>query len=202
MGQEGLGGQGTAIMPGPSRNRRSRHILAVADEVKAPSESIDDALLVARDLEGFFRRRGHGEGAQDLVQDLFVVLLTKGDGIACEEPARFRSFLFAIAYRLGANATRRRRREPAGLKRPDDGLAASSPSPERIVLLKENVRRAAAALDALSPEMRTTIVLVADEGRSTKDVADLTGVSEEVVRSRLSRGRKRLAAILEGREEP
>lgn len=162
---------------------------------------MDDALLVARDLEGFFRRRGHGEGARDLVQDLFVVLLTKGDGLACEEPGRFRSFLFAIAYHLGANATRRRRREVPGPEGPDDRLAATSPSPERAILLKENIRRAAAALDALPLEMRTALLLVADEGRSTKDVAQLTGVSEDVVRARLSRGRKRLAAILEGKEE-
>ena len=170
--------------------------------MKTPPEAMDAALLVARDLEGFFLRRGHGEGARDLVQDLFVVLLSKGDGLVCEELGRFRSFLFAIAYRLGANATRRRSHEPAGPDHPDGRLAASGPSPERAVLLKENVRRAATALDALSPEMRTTLLLVADEGRSTKDVAMLTGVSEEVVRARLSRGRKRLAAILEGREEP
>ncbi|MGA7991569.1 MAG: RNA polymerase sigma factor [Thermoanaerobaculia bacterium] len=170
--------------------------------MKAPPEAVDDALLLARDLEGFFRRRGHGEGARDLVQDLFVVLLSKGEGLAREEPGRFRSFLFAIAYRLGANATRRRRREAPGPEGADGRLVASSPSPERALLLKENVRRAAAALDALPPEIRTTLLLVADEGRSTKDVAERTGASEDVVRSRLSRGRKRLAAILEGREEP
>jgi RNA polymerase sigma factor (sigma-70 family) len=174
----------------------------VAQIVKPTPVPLEDAFSLSGKLEGFLRRRGHGDESRDLVQDLFVVLLSKRDGLVSEEPGRFRSFLFAIAYRLGANATRRRRREPASSEGADEQLAAHEPSPERAVLLKENVRRAAAALDALSPEMRTTLLLVADEGRSIREVARSMGVSEEVVRARLSRGRKRLAAILEGREEP
>jgi RNA polymerase sigma-70 factor, ECF subfamily len=191
------------IMPGASRPEPGGHILGVAQLVKPSPAPLEDAFSLSDKLEGFLRRRGHGDESRDLVQDLFVVLLSKGDGLVSKEPGRFRSFLFAIAYRLGANATRRRRREPACPEGAAERLVAvGEPSPERAVLLKENVRRAAAALDALSPEMRTTLLLVADEGRSTKDVAVLTGVSEEVVRARLSRGRKRLAAILEGKEEP
>jgi len=190
-------------MPGPSRNRRRRHILCVANEVKAPPEAIDDALLVARNLEGFFRRRGHGEGARDLVQDLFVVLLSRRGSVTVSPPGRFRSFLFSIAYRLGANATRRRKKDSGeSLERLEAGLATSAPSPEQLTLLRENVHRAAAALEALPDDVRRTLLLVADEGHSTRNVAALMNVSEEVVRARLSRGRKRLAAILEGKEDP
>lgn len=174
----------------------------MAPIVKPSSVPVEDAFSLSSRLEGFLRRRGHGDESRDLVQDLFVVLLSKGGGLVSEEPVRFRSFLFAIAYRLGANATRRRRRERASPAEEERLLAAREPSPERAVLLKENVRRAAAALDALSPEMRTTLLLVADEGHSITEVARSMGVSEEVVRARLSRGRKRLAGILEGREEP
>lgn len=189
-------------MPAASRNPVGGHILGVANPVHPEAAPLDDALAAAPELEGFLRRRGHGEAARDLVQDLFVVLLTRKEPPDAGAPGRFRSFLFAIAYRLGANATRRRRREGASAEGDEEGIAAREASPERLVILKENVRRASAALDALSPEMRTTLLLVADEGLSTKDVAELTGVSEEVVRARLSRGRKRLAGILEGKEEP
>lgn len=175
----------------------------MAPTVKPTSVPLEDALSLSGKLEGFLRRRGHGDESPDLVQDLFVVLLSKGDGLVTREPGRFRSFLFAIAYRLGANATRRRRREPVSPNDADERpAAAGDPSPERAVLLKENVRRAAAALEALPPETRATLLLVADEGRSIREVASSMGVSEEVVRARLSRGRKRLASILEGREEP
>lgn len=163
--------------------------------------NLDDALAAAPELEGFLRRRGHGDASRDLVQDLFVVLLTKRDALDSGSPGRFRSFLFAIAYRLGANATRRRRRN-AGEPPDERNLAAPGPSPERAALLRENVHRAAAALEALPAEVRRTLLLVADEGSSTREVAALMNVTEEVVRARLSRGRKRLAAILEGREVP
>lgn len=189
-------------MSGVSQPEPGGHILCVAHIVKPASVPIEDAFSLSGRLEGFLRRRGHGDESRDLVQDLFVVLLSKGDGLVSDEPGRFRSFLFAIAYRLGANATRRRRREPAPPEGANDQpVAASEPSPERAALLKENVRQAAAALDALPPEMRTALLLVADEGLSTKEVAELTGVSEDVVRARLSRGRKRLAGILEGKEQ-
>jgi RNA polymerase sigma-70 factor (ECF subfamily) len=186
-----------------SRLRPGGHILRVAQILKSNPVRLEDAFSLSGRLEGFLRRRGHGEEARDLVQDLFVVLLSKGDGFVSEGPGRFRSLLFAIAYRLGANAARRRRREAAFPGGPDElSVAAGDPSPERAALLKENVRRAAAALDALPPETRASLLLVADEGLSTREVAMRTGVSEDVVRARLSRGRKRLAAILEGKEEP
>ena len=169
--------------------------------MKQESAHLDEALVAAPELEGFLRRRGHGDASRDLVQDLFVVLLTKGDGLDAGSPGRFRSFLFAIAYRLSANATRRRRRN-AGEPPREWNLAAPEPSPERAALLRENVHRAAAALDALPADVRKTLLLVADEGRSTREVAVLMNVTEEVVRARLSRGRKRLAATLEGREVP
>jgi len=173
----------------------------VTDPVSRKSAPLDDALVAAPELEGFLRRRGHGDASRDLVQDLFIVLLTKGDALTTQSPGRFRSFLFAIAYRLGANATRRRRR--TSTEPPDERtLVAPDPSPERGALLRENVHRAAAALDALPGEVRRTLLLVADEGRSTREVAALMNVTEEVVRARISRGRKRLAAIMEGREVP
>lgn len=151
------------------------------------------ALPLAAELEAFFRRRGHGDDAPDLVQDLFVLLLSK-KGVDSSVPGRFRSFLFAVAYRIGANAARRRRFrdfKPA-LTAPGD----TPPSPEEIAVVRERVRRAAAALDALPAEVRRTLLLVVDEGMTTRETARLLGVSEEVVRARLSRGRRRLTAIL------
>ncbi len=164
---------------------------------------VDGALLAARDLEGFLRRRGHGEEARDLVQDLFVVLLSRRDELTTDQPGRFRSFLFAIAYRLGANASRRRRRDATeAVELLTTPPVSQTASPERLALLRENVHRAAAALDALPEDVRRTLLLVADDGRTAREVAALMNVTEEVVRARLSRGRKRLAAVLEGKEIP
>jgi RNA polymerase sigma-70 factor (ECF subfamily) len=162
----------------------------MADE--SPAEA---AAALAPDLERFFRSRGHGASAPDLVQELFVLLLSKGASTE-RGPGAFRSFLFAIAYRLGANATRRRRREEPALdaRRPE---ALAPADPETLAIVRGRTRRAAAALESLPTETRRALLLVADDGMSAREAARELGVSEEVVRARLCRGRRRLAAILD-----
>lgn len=56
------------------------------------------------------------------------------------------------------------------------------------------------AFDALSPEERLTITLYYYEGYDTREIARLTEVSEGTVRSRLSRGRSSLRAMLQEKE--
>ena len=154
-------------------------------------------LEAASDLARFFRSRGHGPEAEDLVQDLFVLLLSKGDTVDARSAGRFRSFLFAVAYRIGANASRRRRsRREVPREGTGDPPAPAAGSPERIALSREGVRRAAAALETLPLEVRRTLLLVALDGRTTREAARELGVSEEVVRARLCRGRRRLASIM------
>ena len=56
------------------------------------------------------------------------------------------------------------------------------------------------AFDALSIEERLTITLYYYEGYDTREIARLTEVSEGTVRSRLSRGRASLRAMLQEKE--
>ena len=56
------------------------------------------------------------------------------------------------------------------------------------------------AFDQLSPEERLTITLYYYEGYDTREIAQLTEVSEGTVRSRLSRARKTLRALLQEKE--
>ena len=56
------------------------------------------------------------------------------------------------------------------------------------------------AFDQLSPEERLTITLYYYEGYDTRELAKLTEVSEGTVRSRLSRGRASLRAMLQEKE--
>ena len=56
------------------------------------------------------------------------------------------------------------------------------------------------AFDKLSPEERLTITLYYYEGYDTREIAKLTEVSEGTVRSRLSRGRASLRAMLQEKE--
>lgn len=56
------------------------------------------------------------------------------------------------------------------------------------------------AFDRLSPEERLTITLYYYEGYDTRKIARITEVSEGTVRSRLSRGRASLRAMLQEKE--
>ena len=56
------------------------------------------------------------------------------------------------------------------------------------------------AFDQLSPEERLPITLYYYEGYDTREIAKLTEVSEGTVRSRLSRGRASLRAMLQEKE--
>ena len=56
------------------------------------------------------------------------------------------------------------------------------------------------AFDALSPEERLTITLYYYEGYDTREIAQLTEVSEGTVRSRLSRARASLRSQLQEKE--
>ena len=173
------------------------HLVEPSDGPDPATPAVAAALPHAVRLEAFFRRRGHVNEARDLVQEIFVHLVARGGEVVTEPPGRFRSFLFALAYRIGANASRKRRRHDAG-EPVDDSLPAAGADPERITVARDEARRAAAALHALPEGTRRALLLVADEGRSIAETATILGVSEDVVRARLCRGRRRIAAILEG----
>jgi RNA polymerase sigma-70 factor (ECF subfamily) len=157
---------------------------------------LEEALRLGPALRAFLQRRGHGEEARDLVQDLFVLLLSRPGRFTSSAPGPLRSLLFAVAWRIGANASRRRR-PPGVLDGESDLLPAPALDPEARALLADRARRAAAALDSLPDGTRRALLLVADEGLSPAEAARTLGIREEALRARLCRGRRRIAEILE-----
>jgi RNA polymerase sigma-70 factor (ECF subfamily) len=71
--------------------------------------------------------------------------------------------------------------------------ASAADSPLRVLETKELGQRIQAALDALPPEYRELLLLVADEQLSYQEVADLTGQSADAVRGKLHRARRAFA---------
>ncbi|HVA60692.1 MAG TPA: sigma-70 family RNA polymerase sigma factor [Mycobacteriales bacterium] len=71
-------------------------------------------------------------------------------------------------------------------------LAAQNPNPADQAIRAELARRAERAVATLPEDARTVVVLRDLEGLSTKEVADLLGVSESVVKVRLCRAHARL----------
>jgi len=80
----------------------------------------------------------------------------------------------------------------------DDAVWETAPartdSPLRALETKELGQRIQDALDALTPEYRLLLLLVADEEMSYDEVAELTGQTQDAVRGKLHRARKAFAA--------
>ena len=131
---------------------------------------------------------GSADEADDLTQEVGLRAL--------ESFGQFRGLAAPSTwlYRIAVNVVlrhRERRRECVPL----EGLelaSSGSGGPERQVLRGESWDRTRAAVEGLSEELRTTLVLHAWEGMSYKEIAAVLGVPTGTVMSRLHAARQRL----------
>jgi RNA polymerase sigma-70 factor (ECF subfamily) len=87
--------------------------------------------------------------------------------------------------------------DPSGVERnPADFLPSRSPSPEEHVLRQERRRQLHAALGQLPERQRLVFALSHFEGRSSREVSQLTGLNESTVRVHLFRAIRRLRGLL------
>jgi RNA polymerase sigma-70 factor, ECF subfamily len=117
--------------------------------------------------------------------------------------ARFSTWLTRIAMNEAIARVRRRDRfetfddEVANAELTD--LSAAAPNPERQAFSGELRGLIEWAIDALPTGMREAFVLRDVEGLSTLEVAELLGVTEDAVKTRLSRARSALRRLLSER---
>jgi len=130
--------------------------------------------------------------AEDVLQQAYVNAFSHLQQFAGE--ARFSTWLTRIATNEALARVRRRGRwmeiEPtADGERGADVIRATDPSPEHQAFAGELRRALEASLDALPAIYGAVFVLREVEGLSTTEVADCLQVSEDVVKTRLSRAR-------------
>ncbi|MEO5800033.1 MAG: RNA polymerase sigma factor [Gemmatimonadales bacterium] len=141
---------------------------------------------------------GAGDDAEDVGQETFVRFLRslpnyRGD-------AAVRTYLTRIAINLSLDVLARRRRRLGWLRlgtsgdRDEPTVAAIGPEEIDREDRRRQIRIAVAALD---PNHRAVVVLRILEERSTRETAELLGVPEGTVMSRLKRALARLAITLE-----
>ena len=150
---------------------------------------------------------GHAEDAEDVMQEALIKTYRYIGSI--ERPEAFRTWL----YRTVTNACRMKRRrrvdEPAhlmSLEAGDDGPDGSrggidvideARRPDEVAMNRWLGKRLRRALDALPPPYRYVVLLREVEGLSTKEVAKITGMSTDNVKTRLHRARVMLRGHLE-----
>lgn len=148
-------------------------------------------------LRAFARRLlADASAAEDLVHDVFLALPSAIHRF--EGRASLRSFLLGIAARLChkhvRSAVRARRASKNVLARE---VTPAVPLPSERSLGTELAVALERALDTLAVEQRVAFTLCALEERSSREAAEILGVNEITVRTRLSRAREKLRAQLE-----
>jgi RNA polymerase sigma-70 factor (ECF subfamily) len=132
------------------------------------------------------RMLGDGDAARDLVQDVFLKVF--GNRERMERPERFRSWLFTVARNHCISQMRRNRRATSLEHAPDRAFAVE-PEPSRIEA-EQDALLVRAALAAIKEEYREVLVLREYERLSYAEIAEITGTTEEGVRSRLFKARR------------
>jgi len=142
---------------------------------------------------------GHAEDAEDVMQEALIKTYRYVGRI--ERPEAFRTWL----YRTVTNACRMKRRkrvdEPTHMMSIDGGtddgdggqsaldVADRGKMPDELAINSWLGKRLRQALDRIPPEYRYIVLLREVEGLSTKEVAKITGMSTDNVKTRLHRAR-------------
>ena len=132
------------------------------------------------------------EDAEDVAQEAFLRAYRSFHRL--RDRNRFRGWLVRTAWRLAIDrwrATgRRERRERVWVD------AASRPTVEGLAASRELQRHLEQAMDELPEKLRLVLVLAAIEGHNLNEVANMLGLPEGTVKSRLHLARKQLAEKL------
>jgi RNA polymerase sigma-70 factor (ECF subfamily) len=170
-----------------------------------------DALIRATyaDVYALSRRMlADPDEAADATQEVFVRVMRSVLGFRGE--SAFGTWLHRVTVNVCLTMLRKRARAreaglvaghtPFGLPDDESSLVSRGPLPDEIAATADLAARSEAALATLPEDARTVVVLRDIEGLSTKEVADLLGVTESVVKVRLHRAHAKLRTLVVGRD--
>ncbi|MDB4954939.1 MAG: polymerase sigma factor RpoE [Myxococcales bacterium] len=166
--------------------------LALARRAAEGDRSAQRDLFVAQRASvhhTLFRILGSNRELEDLVQDAFFEIFRalksfRGD-------SSLSRWCQTIATRIAYLSISRRKPPTVDLALVEDVLSDNSDS-HRQVQMREAARRLYAALDRLDPKQRIAFALSAVDGRSLKEVAQLTESTVVAVKTRVWRARRDL----------
>lgn len=144
---------------------------------------------------------GSADEAEDVVQEAFVRAFLKLDTF--QNNSQFFTWLYRIAFNSALSRLRRRKgvssldqvRETVGDEPIDEG-----DGPDGRMLQEERVRMVRLALEQMTDDHRTILILREMEEQAYEDIAEILQISIGTVRSRLNRARAALRIILEEME--
>jgi RNA polymerase sigma-70 factor (ECF subfamily) len=186
---------------------------AYADLVRLASagdaQAMEQLLIRAQEVAYRFSLLvcGHAEDAEDVMQDALIRTYKRVGTIT--EPSAFRAWLFRTVRNACLMKRRKRVDEPVRLESLDgpggvgsDGrtasrdVASATRGPDELAMNSWLGERLRHAMATLPPAYRMIVLLREMEGLSTREVAKVSGMTEDNVKTRLHRARVMLRAAL------
>ncbi|HEY7856536.1 MAG TPA: sigma-70 family RNA polymerase sigma factor, partial [Terriglobales bacterium] len=163
----------------------------VGGEVQAPKLDFGELL---EQYEGALWRLAAGyvdqsADREDLFQEIAVALWQALPRYRGE--ASLRTFLYRIAHNTAITHATRVRKRSRSEEPLQDVVPAGQPNPEQAVLQSERARRLSAGIREL-PLLDRQLTLLHLEGLSYAEIEEVTGRSEAMIGSRLTRVREKL----------
>jgi RNA polymerase sigma-70 factor (ECF subfamily) len=143
---------------------------------------------------------GNREEAEDVTQETFLSLHRHGHRFRGE--ARFSTFIYRVASNAALNRRRTLGRNRARIQKlvhrqaAGDDLPETPRDPEDATGGKELSLAVRDALESLKPSLRLPVLLYDIEGLAYGEIAEVLGVAEGTVKSRIHRARQALRAQL------
>jgi len=149
----------------------------------------------AASVTRFFRNKVAEAEVADLTQATFLACLEHGDRYL--EGASFRAFLLGFARNLLLHHYRSRYRKHDKIDFGVSSVIDLGVSPSSFAARQQEEQRLLAALRSLAVEQQILLELYYWENMQGQELAELYGVAEGTIRSRLRRARQLLAAAYE-----
>ena len=154
-----------------------------------------------------YRFTGNGADAEDLTQDVFLKIYSNLNSFDTARGS-LQVWITTMTRNLLVDNFRRTRNQRATDSldagwdetdelRPIDRLQAGGPSPHEKAAQKELAKMVQGALAKVSVELREAVILRDLQDMDYKEIAQVLGIPEGTVKSRISRGRAELARLLE-----
>ncbi len=194
-------------MPLKRNDLTGESLSSVSDErlmrAYALGDTVSGEVLATRysgKLCGFFRRACRGSGrSEDLAQDTLMRMVKSRADYRTD--ALFRPWIYTIAYNLLRDEARKAGggRRPSGSPVPAQEAPSTEPMPGRNLEALETKAAVQEALDLLSEELRSVVLLKHYEGLTAPEVAGVLGIPVGTVWSRMSHATDRLRQTLRQR---
>ena len=130
------------------------------------------------------------DSAKDVLHETFLRMHIGLDGM--RNGMALRAWLLSTARNLALNSIRKSK----SMEALDDEPLSDDDSPFETIVRDEQSRTVKLLIESLNPALREVIVLREYEGLSYREIAMVTGLSEENVKIRIYRARKAIASEL------